>query len=86
MEIVGRNSTLIQVPFLNALANLRARAGQGAAIRVGGNSQESSLMFGENGFGNFRAINKTKDRTTDNPVCLFLAAFPRTKLTLDLTK
>jgi hypothetical protein len=62
---VGRNSSLIQVPFLNALGNMKARVDQGAVVRVGGNSQERSLLYPNNGFGNFRAINKTKDPTID---------------------
>ncbi|KAF8217333.1 hypothetical protein K438DRAFT_1748410 [Mycena galopus ATCC 62051] len=39
----GKNSTLLQVPFLNLMANIAARAGS-VMIRVGGNSQESTQL------------------------------------------
>jgi hypothetical protein len=40
---VGRNSTLLQVPFLNLMANIKARAGW-VQVRIGGNSQESAEL------------------------------------------
>jgi hypothetical protein len=42
---VGSSATNLKVPFLNYLANIRTRAGQGAIVRVGGNSQEGSTLF-----------------------------------------
>jgi hypothetical protein len=41
---VGKNSSLIQVPFLNLMANIKSRAGS-VQVRVGGNSQESARLI-----------------------------------------
>jgi hypothetical protein len=40
---VGKNSTFLQVPFLNLMANLQQRAGS-VMVRVGGNTQESAKL------------------------------------------
>ncbi|KAF7315155.1 Glyco-hydro-79C domain-containing protein [Mycena indigotica] len=42
-QVLGKNSTHIQVPFLNLMANLQQRAGS-VMVRVGGNTQESAKM------------------------------------------
>ncbi|KAF7318924.1 Glyco-hydro-79C domain-containing protein [Mycena chlorophos] len=42
-QILGKNSTLIQVPFLNLMGNIQQRAGS-VHVRVGGNSQESAKV------------------------------------------
>ncbi|KAJ7669142.1 hypothetical protein B0H17DRAFT_1018163 [Mycena rosella] len=42
-QVLGKNSTLIQVPFLNLMANIQQRAGA-IHIRVGGNTQESATL------------------------------------------
>ncbi|THH18225.1 hypothetical protein EW146_g2708 [Bondarzewia mesenterica] len=42
-QILGKNSSFLQVPFLNLLANIVERAGW-VQIRVGGNSQESAVL------------------------------------------
>ncbi|KAF7356005.1 Glyco-hydro-79C domain-containing protein [Mycena venus] len=42
-QVLGKNSTLIQVPFLNLMANIQQRAGS-VMIRVGGNTQESAKL------------------------------------------
>ncbi|KAJ6556440.1 glycoside hydrolase family 79 protein [Mycena capillaripes] len=42
-QVLGKNSTLIQVPFLNLMANIQQRAGS-VTIRVGGNTQESAKL------------------------------------------
>ncbi|KAJ7081158.1 glycoside hydrolase family 79 protein [Mycena belliarum] len=42
-QVLGKNSTLIQVPFLNLMANLQQRAGS-VMVRVGGNTQESAVL------------------------------------------
>ncbi|CDO76008.1 hypothetical protein BN946_scf184780.g15 [Trametes cinnabarina] len=42
-SLVGKNSTFIQVPFLNLLATLASRAGI-VTIRVGGNTQETATL------------------------------------------
>ncbi|KAJ7897684.1 glycoside hydrolase family 79 protein [Mycena olivaceomarginata] len=39
-QVLGKNSTLIQVPFLNLIANIQQRAGS-VMIRVGGNTQRT---------------------------------------------
>ncbi|KAF7370061.1 Glyco-hydro-79C domain-containing protein [Mycena sanguinolenta] len=42
-QVLGKNSTLLQVPFLNLMSNIVQRAGS-VMIRVGGNSQESAEL------------------------------------------
>ncbi|KAJ7090786.1 hypothetical protein B0H15DRAFT_836879 [Mycena belliarum] len=42
-QVLGKNSTFIQVPFLNLMANLQQRAGS-VMVRVGGNTQESATL------------------------------------------
>ncbi|KAK0480722.1 hypothetical protein IW261DRAFT_1137525 [Armillaria novae-zelandiae] len=45
-QVLGKNSSLIQVPFLNLMANIQERSG-GVRIRVGGNTQETAKMVPE---------------------------------------
>lgn len=42
---VGKSTSAINVEFLNYLENIRLRAGTGAILRVGGNSQDTSTLF-----------------------------------------
>ncbi|KAF7974612.1 hypothetical protein HWV62_11580 [Athelia sp. TMB] len=42
-QVLGKNSTLLQVPFLNLMANLVARGGE-VHVRVGGNTQETASL------------------------------------------
>ncbi|KAF7358218.1 Glyco-hydro-79C domain-containing protein [Mycena venus] len=42
-QVLGKNSTFIQVPFLNLMANIVQRAGS-VMVRVGGNTQESAKL------------------------------------------
>ncbi|KAI0311519.1 glycoside hydrolase family 79 protein [Amylostereum chailletii] len=42
-QILGRNSSSINVPFLNLMSNLKERSGW-VRVRVGGNSQESATL------------------------------------------
>jgi len=42
-QVLGKNSSFIQVPFLNLMANLQQRAGR-VQIRVGGNTQETATL------------------------------------------
>ncbi|KAJ7617286.1 glycoside hydrolase family 79 protein [Roridomyces roridus] len=42
-QVLGKNSTLIQVPFLNLMGNIQQRAGS-VMVRVGGNTQESAVL------------------------------------------
>ncbi|KZP33173.1 glycoside hydrolase family 79 protein [Athelia psychrophila] len=44
-QILGKNSSLLQVPFLNLMSLLTSRGG-GVHIRVGGNTQETATMVG----------------------------------------
>lgn len=59
------NSSFIQVPFLNLMANLVQRSG-GVQIRVGGNTQETAVMVESTPDG--RILEKDKSGVT-NPVC-----------------
>ncbi|EJU00548.1 hypothetical protein DACRYDRAFT_23005 [Dacryopinax primogenitus] len=43
--IIGKNSSVLNIPFLNYLNNIRLRAGAGPIVRVGGNSQETETLF-----------------------------------------
>ncbi|KAG5645144.1 hypothetical protein DXG03_006861 [Asterophora parasitica] len=42
-QVLGKNSTFIQVPFLNLMSNLAKRAGR-VTVRVGGNTQETAEL------------------------------------------
>ncbi|KAJ6590373.1 glycoside hydrolase family 79 protein [Mycena sp. CBHHK59/15] len=42
-QVLGKNSSFIQVPFLNLMANIQQRAGS-VMVRVGGNTQESAKL------------------------------------------
>ncbi|KAJ3568101.1 hypothetical protein NP233_g5936 [Leucocoprinus birnbaumii] len=42
-QVLGKNASYIQVPFLNLMANIAQRAG-GVRIRVGGNTQETATV------------------------------------------
>ncbi|KAG5336999.1 hypothetical protein C0989_011248 [Termitomyces sp. Mn162] len=42
-QVLGKNSTLLQVPFLNLMSNLQERSGR-VNVRVGGNTQETAQM------------------------------------------
>ncbi|EIM80386.1 glycoside hydrolase family 79 protein [Stereum hirsutum FP-91666 SS1] len=42
-NVLGRNSSLLQVPFLNLMANIQERVGS-VLVRVGGNTQEQAAM------------------------------------------
>ncbi|KAF8995400.1 glycoside hydrolase family 79 protein [Cyathus striatus] len=42
-QVLGKNSTFLQVPFLNLMANLVERAGS-VYVRLGGNTQEHARM------------------------------------------
>jgi hypothetical protein len=57
--ILGVNGKILKPQFLNYLANIRNRAGVGAQVRVGGNSQEGSTMY-ENGLEDGKTIEKIK--------------------------
>ncbi|KAG1733524.1 glycoside hydrolase family 79 protein [Suillus lakei] len=42
-QVLGLNSSFLQVPFLNLMANLRQRGGS-VKVRVGGNTQETATL------------------------------------------
>ncbi|KAJ7697058.1 hypothetical protein B0H17DRAFT_1168033 [Mycena rosella] len=42
-QVLGKNASLLQVPFLNLMANMAQRGGS-VRVRVGGNSQESAAL------------------------------------------
>ncbi|KAF9223282.1 glycoside hydrolase family 79 protein, partial [Gyrodon lividus] len=42
-QVMGINSSFLQVPFLNLMSNIRERAGE-VRIRVGGNTQETATL------------------------------------------
>ncbi len=68
---VGKNSSYIQVPFLNLMANLQQRAGR-VYVRVGGNTQETAVYVDSLPDG--KMIQKDNTNTT-NPVSkLFLCS------------
>src|SRR5712672_3003157 len=63
------NSTLLQVPFLNLLANIIERAGW-VQVRVGGNSQESAELVSSlpNGTMLAKDTNSTSGPTSTPPL------------------
>ena len=58
--ILGESGKTLQVPFLNYLANIKNRAGQGPIIRVGGNTQDSSTIYPQ-GFNDGSELQKIKN-------------------------
>ena len=59
-RVVGNHADDLKVPFLNYMANIRNRAGHGAVVRVGGNTQESSTFY-EQGTDDGSMIEKIKE-------------------------
>jgi len=71
-QILGKNSSHLQVPFLNYMSNIKARAGK-VSIRVGGNTQETSVLIPE-GFNTGYVIQKTRrpgSTPTETPLIYF---------------
>lgn len=68
-QVLGRNSTLLQVTFLNLMANLIERAGW-VQVRVGGNSQESAELVSSlpNGTMLAKDTNNTSGPTSTPPL------------------
>ncbi|KAF8995398.1 glycoside hydrolase family 79 protein [Cyathus striatus] len=70
-QVLGKNSSFLQVPFLNLMANLVERSG-GVMVRVGGNTQERATLVDSISDG--RVISKeTLDptRTTRTPGVIY---------------
>ncbi|KAH9476802.1 Beta-glucuronidase [Psilocybe cubensis] len=70
-QVLGKNSSLIQVPFLNLMSNLIERSG-GVLIRIGGNTQEFATMvpFLEGG-KTFDKEDSGSTQTTKTPAVLY---------------
>ena len=58
-DVLGKSSKLLSPVFLNYMANIQVRAGQGPIIRVGGNTQDSSSIYPQ-GFPNGTDMQKIK--------------------------
>ncbi|TFK33314.1 glycoside hydrolase family 79 protein [Crucibulum laeve] len=70
-QVLGKNSSLIQVPFLNLMQNLVKRAGS-VVIRLGGNTQERAALVDE--IENYSVIAKEQiesGRTTRTPAVVY---------------
>ncbi|KAG9087849.1 hypothetical protein FRC06_002331 [Ceratobasidium sp. 370] len=65
-QTLGKNSSLLQVPFLNYLANIRARGGS-VSVRVGGNSQDQSFLVDPSQIPNGGIIGKTRQIGASGP-------------------
>ncbi|PFH50113.1 glycoside hydrolase family 79 protein [Amanita thiersii Skay4041] len=61
-QVLGKNASLIQVPFLNLMANLQRRSGR-INIRVGGNTQETAVLVNQTKSG--RMLEKDLDGVTN---------------------
>ncbi|KAH7922605.1 glycoside hydrolase family 79 protein [Leucogyrophana mollusca] len=72
-QVLGINSSFLQVPFLNLMANIRERAGE-VHIRVGGNTQETATLV-ENLPGGVMMAKETGDTgdVTQTPALLYTA-------------
>ncbi|KAF8320741.1 hypothetical protein DL93DRAFT_1730126 [Clavulina sp. PMI_390] len=66
-QYLGRNSTRLNVPFLNYLATLRSRMGMSPLVRVGGNSQEHTELFYEPFNSHMEITNKTLNQDPNSP-------------------
>ncbi|KAH8827233.1 hypothetical protein DL96DRAFT_1464492 [Flagelloscypha sp. PMI_526] len=62
-QVLGHNSSLIQVPFLNLIQNIVQRSG-GIFIRVGGNTQDFATLVPD--LGNGKILEKDKSKMTGN--------------------
>ncbi|KAF9556467.1 glycoside hydrolase family 79 protein [Agrocybe pediades] len=72
-QVLGKNSTFLQVPFLNLMANLVERSG-GVVIRIGGNTQEfaKQVPLGSLEFGHtFAKTESGSTQTTQTPAVLY---------------
>ncbi|KAH8828847.1 glycoside hydrolase family 79 protein [Flagelloscypha sp. PMI_526] len=63
-QVLGHNSTLIQVPFLNLMQHIVQRSG-GVNVRVGGNTQDYASLIPDLGDG--RILEKDTAFITANP-------------------
>ncbi|KAJ7572959.1 hypothetical protein C8J56DRAFT_1133492, partial [Mycena floridula] len=71
-QILGKNSSLIAVPFLNLMSALTERSGR-VNIRVGGNSQEQATLV--DSVPNGRVLAKASREGPSTPACTFRILF-----------
>ncbi|KAH7928005.1 glycoside hydrolase family 79 protein [Leucogyrophana mollusca] len=72
-QVLGRNSSFLQVPFLNLMANIRERAGS-VHVRVGGNTQDSATLVESTPDGAALEKDKTNESNpTATPPTIFTA-------------
>ncbi|KJA16300.1 glycoside hydrolase family 79 protein [Hypholoma sublateritium FD-334 SS-4] len=72
-QVLGKNSSLLQVPFLNLMANLQQRTGR-IHVRVGGNTQETATLVESTSDGKILEKDLTAvSGTTDTPPLIFTA-------------
>ncbi|KJA24887.1 glycoside hydrolase family 79 protein [Hypholoma sublateritium FD-334 SS-4] len=72
-QVLGKNSTFLQVPFLNLLANIQERAGS-VLIRIGGNTQEFATLVPTDSIANGHTFSKEdsgSNQTTKTPAVLY---------------
>ncbi|KAF8882861.1 glycoside hydrolase family 79 protein [Infundibulicybe gibba] len=70
-QVLGKNSSAIQVPFLNLMGNLQQRSG-GVHIRVGGNTQETAVLVDQISDGRILEKNQTgSSNPTQTPPLIF---------------
>ncbi|KAI0633082.1 glycoside hydrolase superfamily [Trametes polyzona] len=72
-QVIGKNASFIQVPFLNLLATIADRAGS-VVVRVGGNTQETATLV--DSLPDNAMIAKDKENAsnpTDTPILDFTA-------------
>ncbi|KAF9457308.1 glycoside hydrolase family 79 protein [Collybia nuda] len=74
-QVLGKNSSHLQVPFLNLMANIQQRAG-GVRIRLGGNTQDFAVLV--DSIANGHSLDKQKS-DNNNPTLT-----PAVLYTLDL--
>ncbi|KAF8900473.1 hypothetical protein CPB84DRAFT_1847260 [Gymnopilus junonius] len=72
-QVLGKNSSFLQVPFLNLMANLQQRAG-GVVIRIGGNTQEFAAQIPLGSLPDGRTFSKVDsgvNTTTKTPAVIY---------------
>ncbi|KAF6757669.1 hypothetical protein DFP72DRAFT_890314 [Ephemerocybe angulata] len=74
-QLLGKNSTFIQTPFLNLMANIQERAG-GVFVRIGGNTQEFATLVPEGDSRlqpghTFGKVDSGSTQTTKTPAVLY---------------
>ncbi|KAF8883631.1 hypothetical protein CPB84DRAFT_1850908 [Gymnopilus junonius] len=70
-QVIGFNSTVLYVPFLNLMANLQQRVGR-INIRVGGNTQETATLVSSTPDGKILEKDKTaSSNPTQTPPLIF---------------